>query len=50
MEILLVEKEKDWIDKEIFTLECIYILSAYLLFHVILGYEIKIYHFRDNYV
>ena len=41
MAILLVEKEKDWIDKEIFTLKYIYIyiyiyiLSAYLLFHVI---------------
>ena len=26
-----------------------HILSAYLSFHVILGYDLKIYHFRDNY-
>ena len=29
---------------------CHHILSVYLSFHVILSYDIKIYHFMDNYV
>ena len=28
---------------------CYHILSAFLSFYVILGYDIKIYHFMDNY-
>ena len=29
---------------------CYHILSAYLSFHAILGYNLEIHYFRDNYV
>ena len=33
----------------IYLYACYHILSAYIPFHVILGYDIKIYYFIDNY-